>query len=275
MRSFIRLLLIFSLILMIPGQAKNLSGKKGVCMTIKHKKNWPDRVAKLNPHWHYTWGARLDQAPPPKVEFVPMIWGFWGADQGFQNTINQLTSARKSGHLTHLLGFNEPDQKRQANLPIHKALKAWPYLEKTGLRLGSPAAVHADRPWMQEFMREVKKRRLRVDFVTVHWYGGPNADSLINHLNKIHKLYRKPIWITEFAAADWNAKNIKDNKHGRWKTQQFMKEVLPKLDKLHFVERYAWYNAPQSHPALGNSALFKSDGSLTDLGKIYAAHKKN
>ena len=144
---------------------------------------------------------------------------------------------------------------------------------KTNLRLGSPAAVHADRPWMQEFMRKARQQNLRVDFVTVHWYGGPNVESLVSHLKKVHQLYGKPIWITEFGVADWNAKSLAENKHTPWRVQQFMKAALPRLDKLDFVERYAWFSAGEKSAALGPSALLRQDGSLTALGRYYASYQ--
>ena len=48
-----------------------------------------------------------------------------------------------------------------------------------------------------------------------------------------------------------------------------MKEILPELDKLDFVHRYAWFSAKKSNAALGNAALFYDNGNLTPLGKYY------
>lgn len=252
------------------------NSKKGACLTTKHKSiaTWKAKVSSLNVSWHYSWDSKLNSPEPTGVEFVPMIWGFWGASDRFKQNISRLTETKKSGNHTTLLGFNEPDGKDQANLSVEKALKAWPYLEQTGLRLGSPGAVHADNDWMLEFMTKAKTQGRRVDFITVHWYGGASADSLIRRLHKIHQLYGKPIWITEFAVADWNAKSLAKNKHSKEKIAQFMNQILPKLDQLDFVERYAWFSGSPDHAALGNSALFHKDGSLTKLGKIYAAHGK-
>jgi len=248
--------------------------KKGACITFKYKKGvqWHKRVESLNVSWHYSWSGKLVSAEPEGVEFVPMIWGFWGANDGFKKNIERWSASKKEGEFTHLLGFNEPDGKKQANLTVEKALAAWPHLEKTGLKLGSPGAVHADNAWMKEFMKKADERNLRVDFVCVHWYGGANVNGFINRLRRIHKLYGKPIWITEFAVADWQAKSLDENKYSKEKVYKFMKEVLPKLDKLDFVERYSWFNGSTTSKALGNSALFNDDGSLTKLGELYAKH---
>lgn len=246
-------------------------------MTTKkgNAKRWKERVELLDVSWHYSWAGRLpgDEVEPDGVEFVPMIWGYWGNSDGFKGLIRELHEDNLSGRRKHLLGFNEPDQKSQSNMSVDRALKAWPYLMWTDLRLGSPGAVHPDNEWMQEFMRKAEEQNLRVDFVTMHWYGGPNADSLIKRLHKVHKMYGKPIWITEFAVGDWKAKSPEQNKHSPEKVLRFMEEVLPKLDKLDFVERYAWYNGGEGNAALCTSNLVRNDGTLTPLGEFYKSHK--
>lgn len=249
------------------------NSKKGLCMTTKGGKDWKARLEKLEVSWHYNWAAKLPGAAPDGVDFVPMIWGYWGNSAGFKGTMRRLHGDRQAGREQHLLGFNEPDKKNQANISVDRALKAWPYLQWTGLRLGSPATVNPENEWMKTFMRKAEAKGYRIDFVTVHWYGGPNADSLISRLKRVHQLYGKPIWITEFAVADWTAKNRADNKFSERQVQQFMKEVLPRLDELDFVERYAWFSGGPNHAALGPSSLWNKDGTLTPLGKLYKAHR--
>jgi len=258
----------------VTGSLDAKTKKKGACITFKPKKGlqWKQRVESLNVSWHYSWSGKLVAPEPTGVEYVPMIWGFWGANDGFKKNIERLKVSKEKGEFESLLGLNEPDSKKQANVSVEKALAMWPLLEKTGLRLGSPGAVHAHKDWMQKFMMKAKEKNLRVDFVCVHWYGGANAKSFINHLHRVHKMYKKPIWITEFAVADWQAKSLDQNKYSKADVQKFMKEVLPKLDKLDFVERYAWFNGSTNSKALGNSALFNNDGSLTKLGNLYAKH---
>jgi hypothetical protein len=121
-------------------------------------------------------------------------------------------------------------------------------------------------------MDGARKRGYRVDFVCVHWYGGTDEDKLVEHLERIHEMYGKPIWLTEFAPADWSAKTLKDNENSPKDVLRFMKKALPKLDKLEFLERYAWFSSETTHPKLGSSALFEEDGTLTPLGEAYAAH---
>ena len=79
-------------------------------------------------------------------------------------------------------------------------------------------------------------------------------------LERTHALYKKPIWITEFAPADWKAGPGKPNRFSEEQIEHFMREVLPALNKLPYVERYAWFSSSPESPQLGVSALFDKDG---------------
>lgn len=252
------------------------TSKKGVCLGTgkENALTWRAKVASLNVSWHYAWRLNIATPEPQGVEFVPMISSFRGKSPKFAQSIAGLSSVQARGQLRTLLAFNEPDSKKQADMTVEQALEAWPELERTKLRLGSPAAVHADGEWMKSFMAQAKDKGFRVDFVCVHKYPGPDSDAFIRHIESIHKLYGKPIWITEFAVADWKAKTLAENRYSEDTVLQFMKEVLPRLDKLEYVERYAWFGPWPDSPALGTSSLFKPDGTLTALGKFYAQHQR-
>ncbi len=254
--------------------------KKGYALTMSAKKSpSPEKrlamIEALNASWFYTWGANipmdLDELPED-MQFVPMTWGKWSVREP-EKLIARLKAQAEAGHIDTLLGFNEPDRKTQSNITVEKALELWPVLEKTGLRLGSPACTHPDDPWMQEFMREVEKRGLRVDFITVHSYAGPNANAFMKKMEKIHKMYNRPIWITELGVGDWKAKSVQENKHKPEKVYKFMAELLPRLDRTPYIERYCWFCASPKSAALGTSALFDENYNLTRLGKLYASHK--
>jgi arylsulfatase A-like enzyme len=246
--------------------------KKGAAIATKDS-GWKTRVAALHVGWHYSWGPKLPEDEEQGVEFVPMIWGCQSVNERFRGYVASALPASGNHSPSTLLGFNEPDNATQSNMTVEHALTGWPELMKTGMRLGSPAAVHADGPWMQEFMAKAKERDYRVDFVCVHAYPGPNAKKFLADIQRIHDLYGKPIWITEFAVADWKAKTVKENRHSPQKVLAFMREVLPALDKLDYVERYAWFSGSIDSPELTCSALFNKDGELTELGKAYAGHR--
>lgn len=244
-------------------RVKLSSKKKGFCGGGKSP-GWQKKLTGLNAKWFYNWGAFAPEGSPAGIEFVPMQWGKWGCNADKMKRIKKAQSQT-------LLGFNEPDQKKQANMSVEKALELWPILMESGLRLGSPAGVHPDGEWMKAFMKEAKKRKYRVDFVTVHSYGGASPKHFMKKLKSVHKLYDLPIWVTEFAVADWNAGKNGRNKFSQTQILKFMEDALPAMEKCDYVERYAWFSAGQNNPALGTSGLFNEDGSLNKLGRFYAS----
>ena len=89
--------------------------------------------------WFYNWGTEIrpelaQAAQHLHVQFVPMQWSKWG--------VEDITIPPGS---QHLLGFNEPTHRQQANLQPEEAAQLWPHLQdaarKHGLRLGTPAAA--------------------------------------------------------------------------------------------------------------------------------------
>ncbi len=238
--------------------------KRGLGQAVKFP-GWAARLAALRCQWFYSWNHNLPEGVPPGVEFIPMLFRYGGKPQVVADAA---AAARKSGCNT-LLGFNEPEKKDQGNMTLEGVLEAWPLLMETGLRLGSPGCVHPDKEWMIAFMEGVKQRKLRVDFVCVHSYGGPNPEALVQRLEKVHQMFGCPVWITEFAVGDWAAKSVGENRHKPETVLRFMEKVLPMLDRLDFVERYAWFTAKPGSAPLGTSALFDENGALTRLGECY------
>ena len=244
--------------------------KKGIGMSY-HDMNWSKFVGGLKPFWHYSWGNSLRLNHPENVEYVPMFWG----RNVTEDQIEQLKSQAASGKIKYLLGFNEPDGEEQANMTVDEAIELWPLLEEVGVPLGSPATVDPLNDWMVEFMTKAKAQNLRIDFVCVHSYGGANFDGLKTKLEATYEAYGLPIWITEFAVADWTASTPEENKHSIADVMSFMKEALPTLDTMDIVDRYAWFSGETSNPALTTSALYDENGRMTALGSYYMEHSPN
>jgi hypothetical protein len=237
-----------------------MSLKKGFVCSRKDA-NSVQKILSVNPTWYYNWNFASTDNMPSSLPFVPMVWGESTATNDY---IMNLLGISAGGTSQPLLGFNEPDRVDQSNLTVSRALALWPNLVKTGCRLGSPAT--AANPiksggWFDQFMIAKPK----VDFITLHWYAAPNVTSLLNIVDTLHVRYNLPVWITEFAVADWKTPN-------RYTTEQvanFMKAIIPELEKRPHVERYCWKTRTVSDPNMGSSSLFFDDGSLTDLGKLY------
>ncbi len=251
--------------------SKPALGKKGCCFTAGKNSEWQTRLEQLRGQWMYSWGWQKPDGFPAEAEFCPMVWGD-GAAENRAKALAMLKAQYDAGEIRSLMGFNEPDQAKQSNMTVERVVELWPELESVGAPLVSPGCVHPDREWMHAFMEQVEKRGLRVDYIAVHSYGGPSVEGLVKRLETLHREFGRPLWITEFAVGDWEAKSAAENKHSPERVAAFMKGVLPALDGLKFVDRYAWFSASTSSGPLGTSALFNPDRSLTPLGKIYARH---
>lgn len=243
--------------------------KKGFCLSMKAYPDWQEKLKTLDAGWVYMWKSEKPEDVPKGIEFVPMVFGKKGR---IENEVGYIKDTKRKEDLKFLLGYNEPDKPDQANMTVEEALAAWPKLMESGLPLVSPACANVDGEWMEAFMEGVEKRGYRVDFIAIHHYGSPDPVNFFNRLERVHKKYKRPLWITEFAVGDWQAKDISDNRYSPGDIKDFMRKVLPKLERLDYVYRYAWFPSSPSNPHLGTSAIFKEDGSLTELGEIYAKH---
>ena len=243
--------------------------KKGVAFTNRAKA-WSHKTSELNAHWMYSWGNALAEEIPENVEFVPMFWGKGSPTDENLDRIRQLIA---DGKVKYVLGFNEPDGAEQANMSVDEAIALWPKLEGLGVPLVSPATVNPTNAWMTEFMSRAEELGLRVDYVAVHSYGGSNVLSFINKLKETHDLYGKPIWVTEFAVADWNATTPENNRYSEAEVIQFMQDATSAMNSIEWVHRYAWFDG--SNAALATSSLFDDEAVISTLGNVYAAINPN
>jgi len=243
--------------------------KKGVAYTNRAK-DWSHKTSALKGHWMYSWGRNLAEEIPENVEFVPMFWGKGSVTDENISNIKQLVA---DGKVKYVLGFNEPDGADQANMSVDEAIALWPKLEEIGVPLISPAPVNPTNAWMTEFMTRADELGLRIDFVAVHSYGGANALSFINKLKETHEAYNRPIWVTEFAVADWNATSPENNRYSEAEVINFMQEATQAMNSIEWVERYSWFDGQNA--ALASSGLFDADGNMTQLGQVYAAINAN
>ncbi|QKW18388.1 sigma-70 family RNA polymerase sigma factor [Kitasatospora sp. NA04385] len=218
--------------------------------------------------WYYTWAPQHPGiTTPASASFVPMIWGAASV------TDTALAQARANG--PYLLGFNEPDMAAQSNMTVDQALELWPKLMQAGQTLGSPAVAYgADTPggWLDRFMSGAAAKGYRVDFITLHWYGGdfrtPQAvQQLTSYLEAVHQRYHKPIWLTEYALIDFSQGT-------RFPTadQQaaFVTASTKALDALPYLQRYAWFGLG-ADPAKPSSGLFTDGTNATAAGRAYQA----
>ena len=246
-----------------PAQSIKASVKRGVGHASK---GIPQAIDELHCAWYYNWTpSRKSDEAKVKAEFVPMIW--YAGDLSADIALSPNAAGAKE-----LLGFNEPDDPSEANMTVAEAADAWPKLVATGMRLGSPAPTTGGH-WLDDFMTEANKRKLLVDFLCLHWYGDITDKDPVGRLRKYlqnyHDKYKLPIWLTEYSGADFKyhkrKTTIEDN-------ARFARESAEMMEKLPFVERYAWYTTyePASSEYYGHVSLYNPDTkSLTAVGKAY------
>jgi hypothetical protein len=224
--------------------------KKGVGQSIRVEEKVPngqpivDTIAAMNMTWFYNWGLepRYAYDIPEGLEFVPMFWGYQESYGPLAAIQEQLDRIAADESITHLLGFNEPDNLQQANMTVEAALDLWPMLESTGKRLGSPApggrnnALYDGR-WLDRFMQGVAERGYRVDFICLHIYQESfDVQYLIEYCEQAYAKYGLPIWITEWSLVNWNGASPPDHIQAR-----YLEEAIKALETLPYVERHAWF----------------------------------
>ena len=207
--------------------------------------------------WEYNWGlwptqpdsdgdtTPLGSQPceaPRTAEFVPMFWGCGGNCTG-----SLWPSFRRdwaSIGVTAILGFNEPDNKGQSNLTPEQAARYWHQLDDLAqsfdppLTLVGPGMTHWGKdggsPWLDQFFGNLSgARAARITFLAQHDYSG-DAHGIVARANAAFQKYGRKVWLTEFSVG---------NSAGRPANDRFAHDVLPLLDGLPSIARYAWFSA--------------------------------
>ena len=104
----------------------------------------------------------------------------------------------------------------------------------------------------------------KVDFVSTHWYNGPDSNQFIIDITSIIDLYNKPVWITEFAAQTVEESILEPNKYTQLEINNFINTVIPWMNTNPMIERFAWRDS-----TVGTSSLFLINGQLTETGTVY------
>ena len=217
--------------------------------------------------WYYNWNPTPLMNDQGLVPFVAM------KAQGVWPSFDMLNVSSDP----HALLYNEPNHKEQANMTPQAAAAQWAQAEDflvrhPKVRLGSPCPANDGNKhmldgnpwrWMDEYVKALPPGAWnKIAFVTIHPYG--NFRQLKEMVDTAWKKYKKPIWVTEFAAMGGLAAQT-----------QLMREALPYLDSNPHVERYAWFPAGgftwMSGGEKNPNILTTVEGELTPLGRMYMA----
>jgi len=220
--------------------------------------------------WYYNW-TQTESEPCSNGQggvFVPMIWGHTGNEQSATGISNSITSFVNKGY-GFVLGFNEPDNTGQSNIPVATAISLWPSFNNAAIKIGTPGTAANANPgmaWYSSFMNMLNAdTALRADFMAIHWYGW-NAGSCNATASELESYIKwaegfagnRPIWITEFGCLNDSAPDVPT-------VVTFFNGAVAMFAKHPRLVRYAWY------PWATNLALVDSAGALTALGTAFAA----
>lgn len=265
--------------------------KRGVCVSRYNNstRESAEKINDLKVSWYYNWGCddvATVKAKGIDAEYVPMIWG--GGDSVISN-VQKVKAGAQSGDFKYLLTFNEPDMKDQSNLTLSQIISYWDVLEQAGLPLSSPAYVSYDPSVtdneLDQFMTAAKENDCRVDFIALHYYSvyyeEDAVEKILKVLQTVYDRYQLPIWLTEFGAIDvaYNAQNPGSSvsaKDTETNAKKYMTTLLPRMEKLGFVERYSWFldnfggrdDAPVNAT---HTALYTLSDNISALGTAYKA----
>jgi hypothetical protein len=206
--------------------------------------------------WYYDWEMNTS-CPNLGVPFVPMVSGDWCPGSACPS----LPASLSASGSPYLLTFNEPDNPSQSNMTVARALQLWPYLEATGLQLGSPAVTDSTRgtAWLAAFMAGVAQDGYRVNFIALHWYGDCSSpQNLVSYLASM-ATYGLPLWLTEFSCLNGSAAV----------NASFIQQVGPMLEALPYLQRIGWFSNRPYPGGYQNTGLLDASGTLSTVGQAY------
>ncbi|KAI3528373.1 hypothetical protein CABS02_15135 [Colletotrichum abscissum] len=211
--------------------------------------------------WAYNWDSTDYGLLQPSLDFVPMLWS--NAPEHTKRWPQNVEAMVLSGS-THILSFNECDRPDQCNLNAEAAAAAHVqfvngYASRHGVKIGSPAISNSavtgqGLSWLGLWVQVCDSLpvRCKYDFCVAHWYGD-SVESLLNHVSSVREICRdRPIWLTEFAVDHGG-----DEQHAA-----FITAVVPLLDAIDYLERYAYFMIREGRLVYGPT--------ITPSGQAYA-----
>ena len=125
-------------------------------------------------------------------------------------------------------------------------------------------------------MAIARKRKLRVNFIALHYYQDfTNANaiaSLRTSLIQIHDTFHLPVWVTEIGTMNIQAwGHAMSRSPSEAMAVSYTRQALALLNSLPFVKRYAWFtDVCQNDTACGFDSLFGDSGTPTSIGDVFA-----
>jgi hypothetical protein len=149
---------------------------------------WVRENSPISWYYNFYWNVSDSYAalPQEQIEFVPMMWGGGVNDTDFLGNVTEMiapASGAGGRNITHVLGFNLPDQSYEnggSQMEPADAAKAWvhnllPLKEKFGVKLGLPVVGDPRAGWLDPFLKNCSSlngdKECGFDFVPLHSFG--------------------------------------------------------------------------------------------------------
>jgi hypothetical protein len=220
-------------------------------------------VDELRVAWVWNW--QTDPPLFPGVESVPCIWD--GSKIGVP----------LGGNSQWVIGFNEPDDRAQANMTPAQAAREWRRIETTypDRKLASPQVMVWGDRWLEEWYAAYQAlygRRPKIDAIAVHTYYGNSLAAYQEQVRYYIALAERwdidEVWVTEFAIAPVLDRTLRQaldetTAYVAWLNAQ------PK------VTRYApWTNRIECMSniipdGIFDTPFYATNGQITEMGRRY------
>jgi hypothetical protein len=217
----------------------------------------------LGVSWLWNW-----QTDPPVfegIESVPCVWGaaYIGKPLG--------------GNSEWVIGFNEPEQRDQANMTPAAAALTWRDLEDAypDRKLTSPQVVQPDARWLEEWYAAYVVyygQAPRLDALAIHTYIGNDIEDykrqVLYYIDLAKKWGVPEVWITEWTFAPMLDGTVRNS-------AQAITDYVAWLDAQPMVTRYSpWTNRVECMQNIApddffDTPLFATNGLLTTAGQAY------
>jgi hypothetical protein len=247
------------------GPASVPSPKKGISLAC----GWDDlarmqrEIDELRLSWVFVWGPWIPSFAG--VESVPMIWG--PAQMGMP----------AGGNSEWVIGFNEPDQRDQANLTPAEGARLWAQMEAAypERKLTSPQVVHWNASWLEQWYAAYIAqfgRPPRMDAIAIHTYfcaSAADCQAQVEYYIGLAKRWNVPeVWITEWTFSPGMDRTLRA-------AIADMREYMAWLEQEPMVGRYAvWTNRTEctgfAPGTYFDTPMFAQNGAITEMGKAYA-----
>ena len=226
---------------------------------------WMGIHARTGHKWTYEWSQSTGQGFPVDVNFAPMVWG----NYGWSGLRRRTPEWKRRGRQTFLMGFNEPDNSDQSNIPVDTAVDLWPRLEAVNQPIVGPGFTWGLRSWANNFSSRARSQGMRFDYTSTHIYSPPVVDNWMNELWSIRNRDGKDVWLTEFSNVDWSGNGNWDYKDN----YEFLATLLWRMENASWMRRYAIFPFTGSSTSKRSNFFEMRNGSrvFTPIAELYSA----